>query len=280
MRSFFVIGIFLLIWGVLAQGCMQFRMSDSKAIKKFAKDSVRLFTETVDINGFPIHYVRTGDENKPTLFFIHGSPGSWTAFESYLRDPELLKEYRMVAVDRPGFGYSDFGNAKNLKDQADLIAPLIKSLQNNQPIYLIGHSLGGPLAVKLAAEHPDCCNGIVLLAGSVDPAEEKPEKWRPVLMHTPLQWLIPGAMRPSNAELWYLKKDLVKLKTEFPKVTCPVWIIHGNKDILVPVGNASFAKKMLTDARKVDIKILSGENHFIPWTSYAVIKKELLNLQP
>jgi hypothetical protein len=74
------------------------------------------------------------------------------------------------------------------------------------------------MIVQLAADNPKMFSGLIIISGSVDPAEEKPEKWRPWLFKTPLNIFVPGAFRPSNEEMWYLKKDLVKLKSEFSKI--------------------------------------------------------------
>jgi pimeloyl-ACP methyl ester carboxylesterase len=276
MKTFIIIGAILFIWLVLAQSCMKFRISDSEAKQKFALSNVQLFTETIEVDGFSMHYAKTGNDTFPTLFFVHGSPGSWDAFSVYLRDKNLLSKYRMVSVDRPGFGYSEFGNAKNLDEQSKLISPLLKMLSNKKPIYVVGHSLGGPMAVKLDADNPGIFSGMVLLAASVDPAAENPEKWRPVLYKTPLKYFLPGAFRPSNEELWYLKKDLKYLADDFSKVTCPVWIIHGDKDKFVPVSNADYAKKMLVNAKSVEIKILKDAPHFIPWEPWYKDVKEVL----
>ena len=89
---------------------------------------------------------------------------------------------------------------------------------------------------------------------------------------------MPGALRPSNIELWYLKTDLVKLKDDFKKITCPVFILHGDKDVLVPVSNVEYAKKMLIHAASITVTIFPGENHFIPWTRFNEIKDLLLHL--
>jgi pimeloyl-ACP methyl ester carboxylesterase len=276
MKTFIIIVAILFIWLVLAQSCMKFRISDSEAKQKFAIANVQLFTETIEVDGFSLHYAKTGNDTFPTLFFVHGSPGSWDAFSVYLKDKDLLAKYRMISVDRPGFGYSDFGNAKNLDEQSKLISPLLKILNNKKPMYVVGHSLGGPMAVKLDADNPGVFSGMVLLAASVDPAAENPEKWRPLLYKTPLKYFIPGAFRPSNEELWYLKKDLKDLAKDFSKITCPVWIIHGDKDKFVPVSNADYAKKMLVNAKSVEIKILKGAPHFIPWEPWYKDVKEVL----
>jgi len=209
---------------------------------------------------------------------VHGSPGSWTVYKNYLKDPALLGKYRMIAIDRPGFGYSDYGNVLNLAQQSVIISPIFDHIKNGRPLFLVGHSLGGPMVVKLCADNPGMVSGLVLLAGSNDPAAEKPERWRPVLYKTPLAWFVPGAMRPSNEELWYLKTDLVLLAADFTKITCPVYIFHGVKDDMVPVENVDYDKKMLVNAARVEVMLLPDANHFIPWTRFEPIKALLMKL--
>ncbi len=278
MKTFMIVAIVLIVWAIIAPGCMTFRKADSEMKKEFEAKGVQLTTAIEKIDGRNLHYAKTGSDSLPTIYFVHGTPGSWDAFAGYLEDKELLQHYRLISLDRPGFGFSDFGEAVNLQRQSEIISPLFYKLANNKPVYIVGHSLGGPMIVKLAADNPTFFSGLILLAGSVDPAEEKSEKWRPFLYKTPLNWLVPGALRPSNEELWYLKKDLVYLKDDFKKVTCPVFILHGNKDVLVPVHNVEYAKKMLTNSSSVSITIFPEENHFIPWTRFKEIKELLLKL--
>lgn len=278
MKSLMVFAIILIVWIILAQSCMTFRKADVEMKKEFAEKGVELKTATEKIDGRNIHYALTGDDTLPTLVFIHGTPGSWNAFSMYMEDKDLLRSYRMISIDRPGFGYSDFGRAENLQRQSELLSPLLYKLDNGKPVYLIGHSLGGPMIILLAADNPGSFDGLVLISGSVDPAVEKPEKWRPLLFNTPLNLFVPGAFRPSNIELWYLKKDLVKLKQAYPKITCPVYFIHGDKDTWVPPGNVAYAKKLLVHAKSIEEHMLPGGNHFIPWTKYEEIKGVLLRL--
>jgi pimeloyl-ACP methyl ester carboxylesterase len=269
----------LVLWVIVAQSCMRFRISDSKAKKQFEEMGVNLYIETFKVNGFNLHFAKTGNDTLPTLFFVHGSPGSWDAFSVYMQDKDLLAKYRMVSIDRPGFGYSQFGDAKNLAEQSLIISPLLKHIANGKSIHIIGHSLGGPMAVKLVADNPGIFSTMILLAGSVDPAEEPKEKWRGILYNTPLQYLMPGAFRPSNNEIWMAKKELVPLANQFASITCNVWIVHGDADKFVPVGNAAYAKKLLVNAASVQTKILAGAPHFIPWEPwYKYIKEILLDL--
>jgi len=270
---------FLIVWLIFAQSCMKFRISDSEAKEKFSKAGIELKTETLSVDGFNMHYAKTGIDTLPTLFFVHGSPGSWNAFEQYMQDKDLLAKYRMIAVDRPGFGYSNFNKAQDLQKQSKLITPIIKLIQNGKPVYAVGHSLGGPMVVKLQVDNPGTFTGLVLLAASVDPAAEKPEKWRPVLYKTPLNYFVPGAFRPSNKELWYLKKDLKGLDKHWDKITCPVWILHGDKDTFVPISNVDYIKQKLAGNKNVSVKVLPDARHFIPWEQYGDIKEVLLHLE-
>ncbi len=258
---------------------MRFRTSDNMAGRHFAEKQVPLTIVYHTVDDFTLHYAKTGSDSLPTLVFLHGSPGSWDAFENYLDDKELLQHFRLISVDRPGFGYSQFGDARNLADQSALLQPLLREWkQNNRNIFLVGHSMGGPLALRLALDaYPGLVNGIVLLAGSIDPGAEKPEKWRGLFQHAPFRLLLPGAFRPSNDELWWLKTDLKALDHDLVKLEVPVWMAHGKKDMLVPFANLAYAQQKFP-AMLRDTLIWEDANHFIPWSHMADVKRFLLGL--
>jgi pimeloyl-ACP methyl ester carboxylesterase len=278
-RLFRVLLVFLLLWLIGAQSCMRFRTSDSEAIAEFKTKGVQLTPVYLPVSNRTMHYVVAGADTLPTIVFVHGSPGSWDAFEEYLQDKDLLQHYRLVSLDRPGFGYSNYGDALNFKQQGILLSAVLHHINNGKSMALVGHSLGGPMVIKLAAENPDIpIRNIVILAGSVDPAEEKPEQWRNVLDYSPLRYFIPGAMRPSNTELRMFKQDVYDLTGDFAKVTCNAVIMHGDSDQLVPPPNALYSQKHLIHAKNVQLVWFKGENHFIPWTKFNEIKQELLQL--
>src|SRR4030095_14664730 len=258
----------LVVWIFMCQFMMQDRVPDSYLKKKFSDKGLTLYTGIKKISGHDLHYAKTGNDTNSTLIFIHGTPGSLSNFQRYLQDSDLFNKYRVISIDRPGFGYSDFGNTMDLEHQANLIAGLLDSLSNNKPFYLMGHSLAGPLIIKIASIKPSTINGLIVLAGSVDPAQEGSRWWRPIITYSPIRWLVPREWRYSNEEQYWLKDDLEKIKDDFPKVICPVYIFHGDKDVLVPLSNADYTRRMLTNSSKVETKILPGENHFIVWTEY------------
>lgn len=270
--------IIILLWLIIAQSCMKFRISDSEAKKDFEKAGVVLSTKTVKAGKRHIHYAQSGNDSLPTIIFVHGSPGSWNAFTQYMKDKDLLSKYRMISVDRPGFGNSDFGKAEPLKEQSALISSRFKEWRNGKPVYLVGHSLGGPLIIQLYADNPGLTDALVLLAASVDPAEEKKESWRYIMNGGVMRYFMPGAFRPSNRELIYFKKDVYELEDKFAFVKCKVYIVHGSKDTFVPPGNAVYAAKKLVNAASVETIMIDGANHFIPWQHYDTIKNVLMKL--
>jgi pimeloyl-ACP methyl ester carboxylesterase len=278
LKLFYTFFLFTILWAFLAQGCMSFRITDDEAKKQFQQKGLELKIENTAVGARNIHYASIGDSTRPTLVFIHGTPGSWNAFMNYLQDNDLRNHFRIISVDRPGFGYSDFGNVVNLAAQSAILNNWISTVSNGRPVYLIGHSLGGPLIVKMAADAPGSYKGLVIISGSIDPAEEKSETWRVALFKTPLNYFVPGAFRPSNKELWYLKSDLRALKDDFSKISIPVYFIHGEKDTWVPPGNVEFGKKMLTNAPETGELMLPKGNHFIPWTHFKEIREVLLHL--
>jgi len=277
-RILWITGTILFTWLLFAQGCMQFRKNDEEQIKEFARFHVGLKTATIESGNTHIHYAMTGSDELPTLYFLHGSPGSWDAFAAYMMDSQLLRKFRMVSIDRPGFGYSDFGKAKHINSQSAVISPLFSLLDNHQPAFIAGHSLGGPMVIKLVADNPGRFSALVVISGSIDPALEKPEKWRGWLRLPLLNLFLPGAFRPSNEEIWYLKTDLYPLQNDFSKISCPVYFIHGMEDTWVPPGNVGYGKKMLVHSSSIKETMIPGANHFIPWTKYEEIRQVLLKL--
>jgi pimeloyl-ACP methyl ester carboxylesterase len=192
----------------------------------------------------------------------------------------LLQHAQLISVDRPGFGSSNFGNAeKKLKRQVDLIKPILDENKFNRPIILVGHSLGGPFIARMAMDYPDLVDGLIIVAGSIDPALEPNETWFRAPLSTPfLKWILPRSFRASNDEIYHLKPDLQEMIPLWQNIKCPVIVIQGSKDSLVDPGNAAFAKKMLINSTSVDILFKEGMNHFVPWTNPELIQEAVLKM--
>lgn len=269
----------LALWLLLAQ-CfiMRNRWSDKKAYKVFKAKEVPLSIFDTVINNRHLHYAVSGSDTLPTLVFIHGSPGSWMNYMKYMWDEDMRKKFRIIAIDRPGFGYSNFGKALHLQDQSKIILPVLQQLKNDRPMYVAGHSMGGPVAVKLAADDPSLFNTVVIIAGALDIEQEKKETWRKIMNVRPLYWALPGAFGPSNTELLYLKNDLLPLQKDFKKITCNILFVHGDKDTWVPIKNIAYGTTMMTNATSITADTLRGANHHIPNKRMDELKSILLRL--
>jgi pimeloyl-ACP methyl ester carboxylesterase len=224
--------------------------------------------------GAPLHttisYLRAGNPAGPRIVLVHGTPGSATAWADYLLDPPEGLE--MVALDRPGFGQSGPDCAVvSLDAQAAAVVALLPD--DGRPVVLLGHSLGGPIVARVAAEQPARVTALVLLAASLDPAQEQihPMQW--VGAWAPVRALLPRVLRNANAELMALKPELEALAPQLPRITAKVLIVHGTKDDLVPVANVAFMQTHLTGSRCVRTLLLEGRNHFLPWNSAEVVRE-------
>ena len=269
---------FVIAWLVFAQSCMKFRVSDSEARLAFDQQRVPVHFGSLKEAGVSLHYVKCGADSLPTLFFVHGSPGSWDAFRLYMTDTLLLKHFRMIAVDRPGFGYSDFGTAYHLDYQALLINKLVEKERNGRAVHLVGHSIGGPVIVQMAQDQPGYFSSLTILAGSISPADEPKEYWRYAFTYSPLKFFMPGAFRPSNDEIVYFKKELKRLDTGYNRLRMPVILIHGDKDKFVTVKNVDYGKRKLQHNPGLKVVIIPGAGHFIPWEHFTTIRENLLAL--
>jgi pimeloyl-ACP methyl ester carboxylesterase len=265
---------------ILLHSCMpSFRMSSKDVDAFFEEKHIDASQQHYSVGGRIINYVEAGNPQGPLVLFIHGSPGSLSAFIDFLTDSSLLSKALLVTTDRPGFGYSNFGVAEpSLKKQALALKPILEKYQVNRPRILVGHSLGGPLIAKMAMEYPDLVDGLIIVAGSIDPNLEPNETWFRAPLATPfLSWILPRSFRASNEEIYQLKPELQEMLPYWKNITCPVIVIQGTKDELVPYENVDFAKKMLTNA-PVSFVIKEGMNHFVPWSNPDLIHDAILKM--
>jgi len=266
---------------ILMDSCMQFRMSKSEINQYFATKPTKGTFHSFDMGKRVITYVKAGDENLPLVVFVHGSPGSLSAFIDFLADTILLKHGLLITVDRPGFGASNFGYAEpSLQKQAAYLKPILEAHKANRPVILVGHSLGGPLIARMAIDYPELVDGLIIVAGSIDPDLEPNETWFRAPLATPfLKWILPRSMRASNDEIYKLKPELQDMLPLWKNITQPTIVIQGKKDSLVPPENADFAKKMMVNS-PLKIVLVDGMDHFVPWSNPELIRNAILELLP
>lgn len=157
----------------------------------------------VEIDGQRLHYIDTGGPG-PAVVLIHGLGGTLWHF-TYALVGKLSGEFRVIAVDRPGSGYSTRPNdvSARLGVQADTLAKFMRKLGLKDPL-LVGHSLGGALALAIALDHPECAGAVALIAPLTQAQGGVPEPFQGLVIHSPLMrkiiaWTLAIPMSIQNA---------------------------------------------------------------------------------
>ena len=109
-----------------------------------------------------LHYVDRG--TGPAVVLIHGLGGQLGNYDCGVIEA-LAKDHRVIAMDRPGMGYSERPSkaACTPEAHAGYVLELIEALGIEKPL-VVGHSLGGAIALSVALSAPDRIRGLALLA--------------------------------------------------------------------------------------------------------------------
>jgi len=156
--------------------------------------------EWLEAGAIQLRTVRAGTGDT-TLFLLHGYGESLLAYRALF--DRLATQFRVVAVDLPGFGLSDKPNGPY--DYHTMASQLWSFLERNTagPVVIVGHSMGGQLAADLAMHHPDRVVATVLIA----PAGHGLSPWHSAVTGEPADlvgWLnVPIAyLMPIHAPDW------------------------------------------------------------------------------
>jgi pimeloyl-ACP methyl ester carboxylesterase len=235
--------------------------SQAGELRKFATHFT-LTSGNATLHGYSL----TQTNARLTVIFIHGTPAQAGIWHAQFAKP--FPAANLVAIDRPGFGNSTPALKRpGLEHQADVLAALFTNTPPHGTI-LVGHSYGGPVALLAALKHPDQISGVVLIGGSVDPAQEKTVLAQRIADWPVFAWLLPRSLRQCNRELLTLRADLLKLQELIPTLRAPVVMLHGGRDRQVPVANVAWLEHELASAGKGHLfttLVYPDYSHFIPW---------------
>ncbi len=122
--------------------------------------------------GTPVRYADAGKGTQAVLL-LHGYLESIEVWDDFAG--ELGKNYRVIRMDLPGHGFSDWGGREvvGIDYMADTAAAVLE-LAGVERCTVVGHSMGGYVALSLAANHPEKVEGLVLFHSS--PNADTPEK--------------------------------------------------------------------------------------------------------
>lgn len=218
-----------------------------------------------------VHVVELNPSGEKTVVFLHGL-GSYLKFWRYQLDAVAAKGYRVIAIDLLGFGKSDkpaqFSYAMDA--QAEVVIETLEQLELGR-VVLVGHSMGGEIALATAIRFPEKVEALVLTApAGFEAFSPREKKWfekvfsASFVKSTP-EYGIWGSVRFNNFMTWkpeyeWLIEERVRLaKTDefdayayaqvravdglthndfvrdsLGKVTAPTLIVFGEDDRLIP----------------------------------------------
>jgi pimeloyl-ACP methyl ester carboxylesterase len=123
----------------------------------------------IEVDGVRLHYLERGQG--PALVLLHGNMVSSGDFEQSGLLERAAEHYRVIAFDRPGFGYSERPRTTvwTPENQARLLHHALQEIGVDSAL-VVGHSWGTMVALAMALEVPDFVRGLVLLSGYYYPS--------------------------------------------------------------------------------------------------------------
>ena len=212
-----------------------------------------------------LHTVRLG--NGPPIVFVHGMGTSAATWE---RCTELLADrFATIAVDLLGHGSSpvpanpeEYTRDRTLADLDDVLADL------DEPAALVGHSLGGYLALAHGATRPGVARAIVVLntgPGFRDP--EKREGWNERSRRNSQRFGVPEQVTTMN-----LQDDSVVMD-RLADIQTPTLVLAGGDDRPEYTGSGEYLERKMPDARLV---VIAGGEHSRHESSHATEVSEAI----
>ena len=136
--------------------------------------------QTAHVAGLKLFYREAGDPNAPAVLLLHGFPTSSHMFRNLI--PQLAGEYRVVAPDLPGFGFSDAPDHQSFSYTFDHLAEIMGEFIEQVGlrkfvVYIFDY--GAPVGLRLALKYPDRIAGIISQNGNAY-VEGLSDGWAPV----------------------------------------------------------------------------------------------------
>ncbi|HPS28503.1 MAG TPA: alpha/beta hydrolase [Candidatus Paceibacterota bacterium] len=226
------------------------------------------------IDNILLSYYFAGEKGKKSILFLHG----WRS-ESLLWEKAMLTlagaGFSLYALDLPGFGYSEYPEETfGVSEYADIVKKFILKFDLT-PVILVGHSFGGRISIKLAAQDPELVSKVVLVdsAGFIDTSLAKKIKGSIAKILKPV-FKIPGlkSLKPKLYNLMgagdylatpqltssYIKIVREDLSSDMEQIDKPTLIFWGDRDKTTPV---DYAKRMNNLIKGSQLEIVPG-GHF------------------
>ncbi|MEL7156862.1 MAG: alpha/beta hydrolase [Actinomycetota bacterium] len=136
-------------------------------------------TRSVEVDGCRINYLSWGDRSLPCLLLLHGGAAHahWWSFIA----PQFTSDYYVVAPDLSGHGDSGRRERYTMEQWADEVMAVVADAGGHERPIVVGHSMGGHVAIAVAARYGQELAGAIILDAPVrrpDPESEEGERGR------------------------------------------------------------------------------------------------------
>lgn len=218
------------------------------------------------IGDYQIHSVHAGAG--PPLVLVHGLSGSHRWWLSVV--PLLAARFDVHIPELLGFGASSAPRRHpGMPEMADILAEWIERLEVGR-VHLVGHSMGGQVAIHLAARHPERLDRLVLTAAAGIPHPFTPrEGWRLASEIVPprawgrvafLPTIAADALRAGPRVIVAALRRILAddVRPLLPAITAPTLVIWGEHDPLLPLSDGETLATGIDGARLV---VLTGASH-------------------
>ena len=281
--------VFVLAVGLLAVAWfVDFRQTDQELADEFKGQRIRPSVHYYHVRqrgsgqSRTIRFIETpaslADSALPVVLFIHGAPSSLSFFKDFFKDTLLLNRARLVAVDRPGYGYSDFGRVEtSIIRQAELLQPLIDRYRKAPYLMVVGSSYGGSVSARLAMNNPGRVNHVVFVSSALGPGLERTYPISYLADSPLIRWVVSPLLRLANDEKLAHRKALEAILPDWPKIRANITMLHGQRDELVYPTNVSFAQHHLVNVR-VKQFLLPENRHDIVFSKREYMTEIILNI--
>lgn len=212
---------------------------------------------TAHVNGIDLYYEMLGSGSALTV--IPGMGADTRMFAPIVR--ALSQQHRVVVFDPRGAGRSDKPDVPySAEEMADDTAGLLDVV--GIPVTtVIGHSMGGRIALCLALRHPDRVHALLLAATSARTPPTRPLTWRWFMMNVLGRIRIPTDPQPRYAQ--QRQRDAFRTfdcSDRLDRIRNPTTIVHGRRDHITPYSFAVELQRGIPGARLVTVK----GGHFAP----------------
>lgn len=222
-----------------------------------------------------LHYEEHGEGS--TLVLLHGACESSSFWKAQVE--ELGKKHRLILLDLPGHGQSArIGDEVSIPTYSMILREVIQGLDLDSP-FLVGHSMGGAIAMTVAVEAPKLLGGLVLantgaklgvlpeiLAGlETDFAATIQTTIAPRYLGTAhadslLEWISNEMVLtdPSVGLGDYLACNRFDIRAKLKDISVPSLIISGDQDKLTPTKWAADLNESISNSELV---VIQGTGH-------------------